>query len=162
MDNKKGKAWENVLDQERDKWQALVKAVMNVWKWGKFLTILSTLSFSRSILLHDVSRKHCGTLRLYKCNTFEKNNVRGCKENTQYCAAYKIQKKKMGGACSVARMGERRGVYRVLVGTPEGNRPLRRPSVDWSIILRWIFRKWDVGVWTGSSWLRTEKGDGHW
>jgi hypothetical protein len=23
------------------------------------------------------------------------------------------------------------------------------------MILRWIFRKWDVGVWTGSSWLRT-------
>jgi hypothetical protein len=22
------------------------------------------------------------------------------------------------------------------------------------IILRWIFRKWDVGVWTGLSWLR--------
>jgi hypothetical protein len=26
--------------------------------------------------------------------------------------------------------------------------------VDGKIILRWIFRKWDVGVWTGSSWLR--------
>jgi hypothetical protein len=28
------------------------------------------------------------------------------------------------------------------------------PSVDGSKILRWIFRKWDVGIWTGSSWLR--------
>ena len=28
------------------------------------------------------------------------------------------------------------------------------PGVDERIILRWIFRKWDVGVWTGSSWLR--------
>jgi hypothetical protein len=26
--------------------------------------------------------------------------------------------------------------------------------VDRRIILRWIFRKWDVGVWTGLSWLR--------
>jgi hypothetical protein len=25
------------------------------------------------------------------------------------------------------------------------------------IILRWIFRKWDVGAWTGSSWLRIRK-----
>jgi hypothetical protein len=25
------------------------------------------------------------------------------------------------------------------------------PQVDGRIILRWIFRKWDVGVWTGSS-----------
>ena len=28
------------------------------------------------------------------------------------------------------------------------------PGVDGNIILRWIFRKWDVTVWTGSSWLR--------
>jgi hypothetical protein len=27
--------------------------------------------------------------------------------------------------------------------------------------LRWIFRKWDVGVWTGSSWLRKKTGGGH-
>jgi hypothetical protein len=27
-------------------------------------------------------------------------------------------------------------------------------GIDGSLILRWIFRKWDVGVWTGSSWLR--------
>jgi len=28
------------------------------------------------------------------------------------------------------------------------------PGVDGRVILSWIFRKWDVGVWTGSSWLR--------
>jgi hypothetical protein len=28
------------------------------------------------------------------------------------------------------------------------------PGADGKIIFRWIFRKWDVGVWTGSSWLR--------
>jgi len=31
---------------------------------------------------------------------------------------------------------------------------LGHPSIDGRIIFRWIFRKWDVGVWTGSSWLR--------
>jgi len=31
----------------------------------------------------------------------------------------------------VARMGERRGVYRVLVGTTEGKRPLGRPRRTW-------------------------------
>ena len=31
----------------------------------------------------------------------------------------------------VARMGERRGVYRVLVGKPEGERPLGRPRHSW-------------------------------
>jgi hypothetical protein len=31
---------------------------------------------------------------------------------------------------------------------------LGNQGVDWRIILRLSFRKWDVGVWTGSSWLR--------
>jgi hypothetical protein len=32
------------------------------------------------------------------------------------------------------------------------------PGVDGRIVLRRIFRKWDVGVWTGFSWLRIETG----
>jgi hypothetical protein len=41
--------------------------------------------------------------------------------------------------------GEER-LYRVLVGKPEENGPLGRPRRKWGIILRWIFRKWDM-VW---------------
>jgi hypothetical protein len=32
------------------------------------------------------------------------------------------------------------------------------PDIGGRIILRWIFRKWDVGVWTGLGWLRIEIG----
>jgi len=35
------------------------------------------------------------------------------------------------------------------------------PDVDRRIILRWIFRKLDVGVWTRSMWLRIGTGGGH-
>jgi hypothetical protein len=35
------------------------------------------------------------------------------------------------------------------------------PGVDGRIILRWIFRKWYVGVWTGLSCLRIETDGGH-
>ena len=35
------------------------------------------------------------------------------------------------------------------------------PSVDRKIISKWIFRKLDVGVWTGASWLRMGTGGGH-
>jgi hypothetical protein len=54
----------------------------------------------------------------------------------------------------VARKVKRKGIYRVLVGKPEGKSHLGDPGVDGRIILRWIFRKWDVGAWNGSSWLR--------
>jgi hypothetical protein len=58
-------------------------------------------------------------------------------------------------------MGEMRGVYRVLVRKPGRNSHFGDPGVDGRIILRWIFRKWDVGVWTGSIWLRIVTDGGH-
>jgi len=63
----------------------------------------------------------------------------------------------MRWAAHVARMGEETGVYRVLLGKPEERRPLGRPR--W-IILGWISRKWDVGIWTGLGWPRIETGGG--
>jgi hypothetical protein len=38
---------------------------------------------------------------------------------------------------------------------------LRDPGLDGRIILRWIFRKWDVGFGPDQNWLRTETGGGH-
>jgi hypothetical protein len=35
------------------------------------------------------------------------------------------------------------------------------PDVDGRIMLRWFFRKWDVGVLNGLDWLRIETGGGH-
>ena len=66
----------------------------------------------------------------------------------------------MSGACSAYGGGERR-----CTGFWWGNLRERDhwedPGVDGGIILRWIFRKWDVGVWTGSSCLRIGTGGGH-
>jgi len=42
-----------------------------------------------------------------------------------------IKSRRMRWVGQVARMGERRGVYRVLVGKPEGKRPLGRPRRRW-------------------------------
>jgi len=38
---------------------------------------------------------------------------------------------------------------------------LEDPGVDMRIILRWMFRNWDVGAWTGLIWLRIGIGCGH-
>ena len=42
-----------------------------------------------------------------------------------------IKSRRMRWAGPVASMGERRGTYRVLVGKPEGKRPLGRPTCGW-------------------------------
>jgi hypothetical protein len=57
-------------------------------------------------------------------------------------------------------MGERRAVYKVLMGKPERDH-LEYPGFDRRIILRWIFRKWNLGAWTGSIWLRIDTCGGH-
>jgi len=61
----------------------------------------------------------------------------------------------------VARMVEKRGVCRVLVGKPEGKKPLGRPRRRWEDNSKMDLQEWDVGLWTGSSWLRTGTGGRH-
>jgi hypothetical protein len=64
----------------------------------------------------------------------------------------------MGGKCSEYGEGCVQGF---------GGKNLRErnhlgdPGVDGRIILRRIFRKWDVGIWTGLSWLTIETGGGN-
>jgi hypothetical protein len=58
-------------------------------------------------------------------------------------------------------MGEDRGVHRVLVGKPEGKRPLGDQDLDGRIIFRWIFRKLERFMGTGWSWLRIGTGGRH-
>jgi len=71
----------------------------------------------------------------------------------------KMEKNEMGWACSA--YGDGRGVYMVLGGNLRERNQWGDPGIDGKIILGWIFRKWDVGIWTGSSWLRIGTGGGH-
>jgi hypothetical protein len=60
-----------------------------------------------------------------------------------------IKSRRMRLAGLVARLGEGRGVYRVLVGKTVGRRPLGRPRHRWEDNIRIDLR--EVGVWTGWS-----------
>jgi hypothetical protein len=51
-------------------------------------------------------------------------------------------------------MAEKRNVYRLLVGNPEGKRPLVRPRHRWVQLLRSILERYDGVLWTGLIWLR--------
>jgi hypothetical protein len=72
-----------------------------------------------------------------------------------------IKSIKMRWAGYVARMRERREAYTKFWWRNLRKRDhLGNPGVDGRITLRWIFRKWDVAVWTASSRLKTGTGGG--
>ena len=62
-----------------------------------------------------------------------------------------IKSRRMRWAGHVARMGEERGVYRVLVGKPVGKRPLGRPRCRWVDNIRMALQEVGCGyvVWIG-------------
>ena len=61
----------------------------------------------------------------------------------------------------VACMGRGKAYTGFCLGKLSERDHLGDPGIDGRIILRWIFGKLDVGVWTGSSWLRIGTGGGH-
>jgi len=72
-----------------------------------------------------------------------------------------IKSRKLRWAGHVALCGRREVYTGFWWGNLKERDHLEVPGVDGMIILGWIFRKWDVGVWTGSRWLRIGTGGGH-
>ena len=78
----------------------------------------------------------------------------------QYCSGDKIEKHEIGWACRTYR-GEERYIQGFDGGNLRERDHLEDQGADGRIILRWIFRKWDVGAWTGLIWLRIGAGGGY-
>jgi hypothetical protein len=64
----------------------------------------------------------------------------------------------MGRACNMN--GERWNPYMLLMGKPEGKRPLGRPRHRWGITLRWMLETYILVLCVGSIWLRTRSSGG--
>jgi hypothetical protein len=64
-----------------------------------------------------------------------------------------IKSRRMRWAGHVARMGEGRNVYRVLVGKPEGRNHLKDQGVDGRMGSRWTLGRLILGGWSGFAWL---------
>jgi hypothetical protein len=61
-----------------------------------------------------------------------------------------IKSRRMRWAWHVARIGEKCNAYRILVGKPEGKRPLGRPRCRWVDNIKMILR--EIG-WGGMEWI---------
>jgi hypothetical protein len=59
----------------------------------------------------------------------------------------------------VARIGERRGIYRVLVGKPEGKRPLGRPRSRWEDNIKADIQEVGCG---GMDWIELAQDKDSW
>jgi hypothetical protein len=56
-------------------------------------------------------------------------------------------------------MGESKGAYRVLVGKPDGSRPLGKPRLRREDNIKMDLQQVKRRPWTGSIWLRIGTGD---
>ena len=72
-----------------------------------------------------------------------------------------IKSGRMRWAGQVGRMGERIGVYRVLVGKPEGKRPFGRPRSRWVDNIKMDLHDEGWAAWTELMWLRIGTGGGY-
>ena len=70
-----------------------------------------------------------------------------------------IKSRRMRWAGHVARMGEERGVYRFLVGKPEGKRPLGRPRRRWVDNIRMDLQEVGCGY---VDWIGLAQGRDMW
>jgi hypothetical protein len=71
-----------------------------------------------------------------------------------------IKSRRMRWAGHVVRMGERRNAYRILVGNPEGKRPLGRPRRRWVDIIKKIDLR-EIG-WDGMDWIDLAQDRNKW
>jgi hypothetical protein len=70
-----------------------------------------------------------------------------------------IKSRRMRWSGHIARKGEKRNAYRILVGKPQGKRPVGRPRLRWENNI-----KMDIGVlgWVDMNWIDLTQDRDQW
>jgi len=116
------------------------------------------------VLFHPMLGHICNSTHVFEgfagLYTAGKNSIMTNMSKEQWSNVTHDGKSKYSGKnLPQSHMSEERGVYRVLVGKPEGKRQLGRPRRRWVDNIGRISR-WDVGMWTGLGWPRVGTGGG--
>ena len=139
------------------KWKTtlLLQKITVAYPIKRYLTFCGNWKFSSLLYLHKRTKSlpHSGPVKSV-CRILIKILIL-----SSHWSVDQIERNEMGWACSTYS-----GWGEVCTGFWWGNLRerghLEGPDVDERIKLRWIFRKLDVGLWTGSSWLRIGTGGG--
>jgi len=105
-------------------------------------------------------KKAYDSVRRKETGQWEKLHNEGLNDlYSSFCIVGVIKLRRMSWVEHVSRMGERRGVYRVLVGKPEGKRPLWRPRHRWEDNIKMDLQ--DVGC-GGMDWIEVAEDRDSW
>ncbi|KAJ4448560.1 hypothetical protein ANN_10578 [Periplaneta americana] len=171
--------WIN-LAQDRDRWRAYVRAAMNHFLLSKNLKVRIYKTVILSVVLYGCETWTPTLREEQRLRVFENKVLRkifGAKRdevtgewrklhNTELHALYTspdiirtIKSRRLIWAGHIARMGESRNAYRVLVGRPDGKRPLGRPRRRWEDNIKMDLR--EVGY-DGRDWINLAQDRDQW
>ena len=93
----------------------------------------------------------------YTCHSKSRQRLINCRSLLNFFRVIKSGRMRLAG--HVARMVERRGIYRVLVGKPEGKRPLGRPRRRWGDSIKMDLQEVGCG---GVDWIELTQNRDRW
>jgi len=122
---------------------AIVWAVIQIRKWMLLRPMMQSLE-----------NKHVVVSKIIIIHNEELNDLYA---SPNFVGAIKLRRMRWAG--HVARMEEWRGVYRVLVGKPEGKRPLERPRRRWNDNIKKDLKQVECG---GMDWIELAQDRDRW
>ena len=139
---RKNKIW--LSDLQSDYRVHTDSIIIQLYAWWIMIKVIETTTFYRLSVWNEWRKLHSEELS----NLYSLPNI-----------VRVVKSRRMRWAGHVARMAEKRGVHRVLVGKPEGKRPLGRPRRRWEDNIKMDLQ--EVGGGCGD-WMELAQGRDRW